>query len=464
VQGQLINFQSVSIKIEINLNEISLNVTNLDSLITSKNLIIDQARGQYDQVKKTLDSILGGGYDWAKEFLSNNLLQVRSIIQETLVKPLNDTLNILIILKDTVKVIKDQISKQSNQVKTDSQSGSNSMVQSSNNVFNLPTSEQIASGTKLFDFAVFDDSINKIKNNISKIKSFGDSLSQLADSNSLTSLQKVASIFNINTWETKLNAVLSQFKSLETKYKIVLDYGDIQSFVLKYIQEKYSTELNTILGSLKDITEIISLVNDLSQNTLPKLLSSQVFKSTLINLLGPTQIITQNLYGFSKSWVITLPPIPTPVGTINCALTITARASVDLQTVLSLAKNSFGFSASGGLGLFASAGWNFVLGEVGAGADLRSDASLPVEAGFTFETTSFFVQGNFALTVSGQAGVYYKVITVHIGRKCWGRRWWRICIPWITISYSGPNWIISSGFNTNYQTAIIPYKVLKIGR
>ncbi|OMJ91222.1 hypothetical protein SteCoe_6293 [Stentor coeruleus] len=449
-----------TLTIEVNITNILTNISSVQSILENKTKDIQALQPVLNNFLSTQYSILNGTYNWTTFFSNNSFLGVRKMIEDSVITPINNLYTTIISLKNITMSIVNGFKSISSSFLGSSKNSASSMSSSSSNVGSLAEADKVKSGTKLFDFSVFDKTVDSITNQFNSIKNTFNSLSDIANNGVTDDLAKIANIANPATWSDKLDKIITDFKTIETKFKVSLDYGDAKNLVLNQLKNKFSNEISSVVNVLAIKNDLSAIATDFATNALSSILSSQAASKLLTTIFGPASMNKKTLFKYNYNYNIFLPPITTPIGMITVGVLLKFNAKIDITTILSAQKISFEILPQAGILVNAGAEWNFVVGSVGAGAMLTSTSSIPAEAGLSILQSSVYYKCNFQLSISGKAGLYVRWITIKWVRKCWGRRWFKICILIPSLKYSNPSYFLYAEYGLQTSTAIIPEKFL----
>lgn len=453
---QISQITESTLTIELNITQICTNITSMQDILLDKAKNIEELESIFESFISTQNSILSGSYDWSDFFTENKLLNVREIVEKSLITPINEIYDSILTLKDISNTLISGFKKISSNFLTSSKSKATTMASSSNNIGALAEADKVKSGTKLFDFSVFENTIDSIVNQYNFIKNTFNSISKLVTNGVTDDLKKIASIANPATWAEKIEKIIENFKNIEVQFKITLDYGDVVEIVISNLKNKFSNEMNSVMNGLAIANDLTAIVSDFSSGSLSSILSSKTVTKTLLTIFGPALVSTKNMLRYSYNYNIKFPPIPTPVGPINISVIFKFGARIDLRSIVSPEKISFEILPSADLFINAGAEWSFIIVKVGVGASLSSSVSLPVEAGLSFIEGMAYVKGNFIFSISGKAGLYLRWLRIVWAKKCWRVWFFRICIWYPRLAYSNPWYFLYVSYGSQNFKEVIP--------
>ncbi|OMJ65843.1 hypothetical protein SteCoe_37537 [Stentor coeruleus] len=454
---QIYQITESTLTIEFNITQICTNITSMEDILVEKNKNIEELESVFKNFISTQDLILSGSYSWSNFFTENNLLNVRNIIEDSLITPLNEIYNSIITLKDISSSLVSGFKTISSDFLNSSKNKASKMASSSNNIESLVESDTVKSGTKVFDFSVFENTIDSVVNQYNFVKNTFSSISELVTNGVTDDLKKIANIANPVTWKEKIEKIIVNFKNIEDEFKIILDYGDVTDIVISHLESKFSNEMNSIMNGLAIANDLTAIVSDFSTGSLSSILSSKTVTKTLLTIFGPESVSTKNLLSYSRNYNIKFPRIPTPIGSINVCIIFKFGARIDLKSTTSLEKIGFEILPSANLYINAGAEWNFLIAKIGVGASLSSSVSLPVETGISFIEGKAYVQGQFITSISGKAGLYLRWLKIKIVRKCWRVWHFKICIWYPKLQYSKPWYFLYASYDSQNAKEIIPH-------
>ncbi|OMJ73147.1 hypothetical protein SteCoe_28244 [Stentor coeruleus] len=454
---QISQITESTLTIEFNITQICTNITSMEDILVEKNKNIEEIESVFKILISNQDLILSGTYNWSNFFTENNLLNVRNIIEDSLITPLNEIYNSIITLKDISNSLVSGFKTTSLDFLNLSKNKASKMISSSNNIGSLAESDTVKSGTKVFDFSVFEKTIDSIVNQYNFIKNTFSSISKIVTNGATDDMKKVANIANPVTWKEKIEKIIVNFKNIEDEFKIILDYGDVTDIVIGNIKSKFSNEMSSIMNILTIANDLTTIASDFSTGSLSSILSSKTVTKTLLTIFGPVSVSTKNLLNYSYNYNIKFPPIPTPIGPITVCIILKFGARIDLKSTKSIEKIGFEISPSANLYINAGAEWSFIIAKIGVGASLSSSVSLPVETGLSFIEGKAYVQGKFATSISGKAGLYLRWLKIKIVRKCWRVWFFKICIWYPRLEYSKPWYFLYASYGSKNAKEIIPH-------
>lgn len=417
-----------------------------------------QDRASLNQRLTSLQAIINeineGTHDWTSYFAENGLLNVFKTIEQEFTTTFNTIFDMISIVKSSISEGVENFDNLIAQFLQDSSLMSKTMEISCGDIDNLPMTDSLEQIGNLFDFTFFNNAVDEIGSQFNTLKDSADLIKEISKIDLADDLPRLSNIADLSLWE-----VLSVYSEIESKFLVQLSLENVDQLIIDSIS-KFQTKTQEIIALLSIADKLENCIDTYS-DSFSSILYSQIITRTLISYLGEIKISSAELAKKNYSTQINLGSIPTPIGSITISFKISAAVYLGITNLLSVEKMSNEIKSGGGIAVEASGGWSFVVGEVVGAADLKVTANASVVNGFKMQEIEFFVQASLAFTLSGKAGLYYRLIEIRWNQSCIRVGWFRFCWWWPSFSWGSPNWFLSVGYASSSSVALIPYTVIK---
>ena len=267
-------------------------------------------------------------------------------------------------------------------------------------------------------------------------------------------------------WHDQYNEMEKEIEDLKKKYRNnekPPEYGRHIVDAINILIKLISADGPEILGLAEKLRETLSYIN-LKKAIAPLFrmdgIKGQIVNEFLKNVLSVEAAIM--LLNLRNDYP--LGSVATPIGPI--LITATIAFQVNLYFGISVSLNDFGMfvAPEGVVNFYVTAGYNFVVGEIGAGVGVELGLKMPFSLGVVYGVKGIVVKGELIFWAKGEIFLYYKVSETSSTTKCAtvGSGWWAvtICAKIPKIQLSLPKYITSIGIGVKENFVMFETKLL----